>query len=49
MLLLDVFFHLLRMCTTVDKDLFDSGICEELKGVFYERRVCEGEEALRCD
>jgi hypothetical protein len=34
------------VCAAVHKDLFNAGICEELEGIFDERGVREGQQAL---
>lgn len=44
---LDVLFDLLSMCAAVYEDFFDAGVGEKLEGVFDERGVGEGQQALR--
>ena len=34
------------MCAAVYKDFLDAGVGKELEGVFDERGICEGQEAL---
>jgi hypothetical protein len=43
----DVFLDLLSVSTAVHEDLLDARIGKKLKGVFNERGICEGQQALR--
>ena len=40
---LDIFFHLVSVSPAVDEDVLDAGVCEELKGIFNQGGVGEGE------